>query len=103
MFGKKYKHNNTDELRVWKTFYTLIDNSVMVRESFIVDNTNLKQHYINQIMCCLTDNYEVEIKKFSLSLWKAQLRNYLRLIKTGKYIPNKVLKNFYKRAKNLNN
>jgi len=103
MFGKKYKHNNADELIVWETFYTLINNSVIDTESFIIDNTNLRQKYINQIMCRLTDNYEIEIKKFSIPLWKAQLRNYLRRIKTGKYIPNKVLKNFYTRFKNLNN
>lgn len=101
MFGKKYKHNNADEIAVWEIFYSFIENSVTAQESFIIDNTNLKQKYINQIMCRLTDNYEIEIRRFHVPLWKAHLRNIIRRVKTGKWIPIKIMNNFHKRYKQL--
>ena len=100
-FGKEYKFSPWNEKMVWDDFYDLIEIWVYIGRNIIIDNTNLKQAYINQIMCRLTDNYEVEIKRFDVSLWKAHLRNIIRRVKTGKWIPIKVIKAMYNNYKKL--
>jgi len=43
----------------------------------------------------------VEIKRFDIPLWKAHYRNIMRYLKTGKWIPIKVMNSMYKNYKNL--
>lgn len=97
----KYVYSKSNEESVWKEFYLRIEDSVKDNENFIIDNTNLKEYYINQITSRLTGNYEIEIVTFHISLWKANLRNIIRRIKTGKWIPFKVMKSMYINYKKL--
>ena len=103
LYGKDYKHNTWCEIHVWDKFYQLLVlESSLEKESFIVDNTNCKNIYISRIKDIVEQyNYEVEIKKFPISLTKAYYRNIKRWILTGKYIPFKVINNMQKNYKKL--
>lgn len=101
--NKKYKFNKQIEDKVWDHFYKLVERRALLGNNIIIDNTNLKQAYINTIAYLLPDNYTVQIKCFPISLPKAYIRNYIRWIKTGKWIPLKVIKTMYKNYKKINN
>lgn len=96
----KYKYNPELEKRVWDYFYYILNNAEI---DFIVDNTNCKQGYINKIKENLNKKLEwdVEIKRFDIPLWKAHYRNVIRYLKTGKWIPIKTINNFYKNYNQL--
>lgn len=98
----KYKFNSKTEDKVWAIFYERL--RMFSRQGFniIVDNTNLKQGYIDKIWENLVENdYQIEYRYFDVPLWKLILRNYLRYFKTGKWIPIKVIKTMYKNFKKL--
>jgi len=93
--GKKYFFNRVNEDITWGLFYHYVSE---MKTDFIVDNTNCKQSYINKIIECLNPEYtwEIEIKYFSVSLYTAYYRNIIRYMKTGKFIPLQIIKNFKK-------
>lgn len=97
-FGK-YTFTKEKEAFVWHTFYDLIAKYTKNNNDIIIDNTNLKVGYLMSIGDALPENYEVEVKPFHIKLWRAKLRNYIRYIRTGKWIPNKVMNNMYKNYK----
>jgi predicted kinase len=86
---------------IWETFYSLIDLYVKNGMDIIIDNTNLQDKFIKKIKEHLTDDYVVIYKHFPITLWEANLRNYKRYFKTGKWIPRKVMKRFYVQSKKL--
>lgn len=99
LFGRNYKFSKANEEIVWNEFYKRVENQT---SSFIVDNTNCKQIYIQQVKrILLQNNFNWEIKRFDISLYKAYYRNVIRYIKTGKFIPFKVIKNMYNNYKKL--
>lgn len=100
-FGGKFKPEN--ENFIWETFYELIKKNVENNADLIIDNTNLKKVYIDNITNLLTKEYNVVIVIFHIKLWKAKLRNYLRYVKTGKWIPLKVMNTMYANYKNMIN
>lgn len=102
-YGKSYKFSKEKEDIVWDNFYLRIRSysSLSVKPDIIIDNTNLRQKYIDNIKNNLAEDYEIEIKRFDVPLWKAHIRNIIRRIKTGKWIPIKVMNNFHKRYKQL--
>lgn len=89
-----------NEKEVWKLFYKSLNKW---DKNICIDNTNCKIEYINSILKNLNPNitWEVEIKRFDISLWKAHYRNVIRFLKTGKWIPLKVMNRMYKNYKNL--
>jgi len=93
-------YNPKIENQVWEIFYGRLAS---FKEDFIIDNTNCKQSYINKIKSVLKDKFEIEYIWFDVPLWKAKYRNIIRYLKTGKWIPIKVLENMYKNYKNLKN
>lgn len=97
----EYKFSANAEKLVWDTFYLRLRFCVRERRNIIIDNTNLRQTYIDEILACLTPDYVVVYKYFPISLHRAYWRNYIRYIKTGKWIPLKVIKNFHKRYTQL--
>ena len=70
----------------------LVNNNTNV--DIIIDNTNCKYTYYIKIFTLIKDKsqWEVEVIKFNHSLWKLYLRNIIRYIKTGKFIPFKIIK-----------
>lgn len=95
IFGKHYQFSKQNEKLVWDTFYQLVNSQIT---SFIVDNTNCKQVYIDTIQehLCPQLNWKISVVKFDIPLWKAYYRNIKRYMFTGKYIPVDVLKNMKK-------
>lgn len=89
-----------NEKLVWERFYRELN---YLDTNICIDNTNCKQEYINKIKQNLNKNltWDIVIKKFDISLQKANYRNIIRFIKTGKWIPIKVLSNMYKNYNKL--
>ena len=52
-----------------------------------LDNTHCKEKYINEILSKYKDHYNIKIKFFEIPLWWANIRNIVRRIQTGKWIP----------------
>lgn len=102
LFGKNYKQNSYGEKRINIFFDYLLEGYCKQKDDICIDNCNCKLSYINNILLQLPDTYEVEIKYFPIPLWKAYIRNVLRYIKTGKYIPISVIKNMKKNFDKLN-
>ena len=100
MHGRKYKFIKEKEDAVWNEFYYRVRNQT---GDFLVDNCNTKIVYVNKIKENLPHEYEIEYKFFSVPSWKLYLRNYWRWIRTGKYIPREVMKNFINNYKKLKN
>lgn len=94
----KYVFDPKIEKEIWLNFYYKI---TQIDENFIIDNTNCKFGYINKIKENLSENYEVEIVKFEISLITSYYRNIKRWIFTGKFIPFKVIKKFKQDYTNL--
>lgn len=86
------------EKLVWDCFYRRISE---MKEDFIIDNTNCKIGYINKIKETIGKDFKIEYIWFSISLWKAFLRNIIRYFKEDKWIPIDVLKNMFKNFNKL--
>lgn len=87
-----------DSLRVGsdrEALITRISESI-VKESLesgnkvILDNTHCKNKYIEEI-CAKFPNEQYIVVYFIEPMWKLKLRNILRWIKTGKWIPPHVI------------
>jgi predicted kinase len=89
-----------EEKLVWDKFYRELN---YMDVNICIDNTNCKLSYINEIKENLNKNvkWDIEIKKFPVTLHAAYYRNIIRYLKTGKFIPFKVIKSMYKNYNNL--
>lgn len=68
----------------------------------ILDNTHCKERYINEVLHSYRKVCHIELVFFDISLIHAQIRNILRRIKTGKWIPWEVMKNMHSNYCKLN-
>lgn len=102
LFGKTYKQTFKNEIEVWDKFYEQVNSQTT---DFIVDNTNCKLYYQDRIRENLYYGevnpktwliWEIEVKRFATPLWKAYYRNVVRYLKTGEFIPFKIIKNMKK-------
>ncbi len=106
-FGKKYKQNWKDEKEVTKTFYAQFQRAVLLEKAVIIlDNCHMNVGNIYQIMEILRPMRLEHYAKFYIKIvrqtyQKAFWRNIWRRLKTGKWIPIKVLKDFYQRYDKL--
>lgn len=96
LFGKSYKQNNKDEELVSKHIDSKLNELIKSNYSFIVDNCHCRQKYIDELKSKIPSHYEIEMVYFPIPLWKAYYRNVVRWVKTGKFIPFKVIKNMKK-------
>ena len=108
-FEKPYIINNFNENRVTKIFndelnqwLNLYSRNAEPLWTIILDNTFCKEKYIDEIISKYGNVYNIEIKFFDISLIKAHYRNIIRRFKTGKWIPIKVLNQFYRNYKKIN-
>lgn len=99
-FGKNYKFDPDNEKLVWNKFYEQLNKATY---NLYIDNTNCKLNYIRLIKENLNPNeeWEVQLIYFDIPLWKANLRNIIRYLKTGKWIPFKVIKSMYNNYKKI--
>lgn len=88
-----YDFNSEREKEVWDTFYKRLKT---FKWDFIIDNTSCKQKYIHQILANIPPQFAVQYVIFEIPLWKAKLRNIIRWMKTGKWIPNDVMNNMHR-------
>lgn len=93
MFSKgKHVYNPDWEYSVTKVFNKQLKKSLEQKEDIILDNTFVRQKYINEVLKIVPEDYEAEIKYFPISLWKAYVRNVWRYWRTGKWIPFSVIR-----------
>jgi predicted kinase len=86
-----------NEKVVWAYFYSEVERYCLFGFDFIIDNTNCKESYINEILKRIPKDYIVEYKLFDVPLYKLYYRNIIRYISTGKWIPFKVIKDIKQR------
>lgn len=99
-----YKFSKENEKIVTDKFNFVFDIYLENNINIVLDNTNLKESYYKEYVGKAKEaGWEVEIKDFPISLTKAMLRNIVRRIKTGKWIPWKVLKTMQKNYKKITN
>lgn len=101
LYGKSYKHTSVREEIVWTRFGNLLKAAVSCGANIIIDNTNLREHYINRIKESLTSDYKVEYVYFDVPWWKLHFRNIKRYLQTKRWIPIKVVNYMYKNFKKL--
>lgn len=97
----KYSFNPELETRVWKVFRGMLRTE---DRDCIVNNTNCRIKYLQEIKANLNPNFkwEVELVYLEAPLWKLKIRNIFRYIKERKWIPVKVLETMYRNYKNIN-
>jgi predicted kinase len=103
LFGKTYKQNKFDEGTV-NVLYNKYLNEWFIdfNIDMILDNTHCKEPYIDDIIRRFKDHCPIRVVYFEIPLWKARLRNYIRWLKTGKWIPNDVMNSMYKNYQKIN-
>lgn len=103
LFGKNYKQNNVDERTVTKEFVESLDQYILERRDIVLDNTHAKEAYLDAAIKTFNNSgYEIYVIFFDISLWKAYLRNIIRKLMTGKWIPVKVIKAMYESYNRIN-
>lgn len=110
-FSKPYKYTNDNEKYTTIVFNTLLNSCLNDDKThlIILDNTFCKEKYIDEIICKYHEKFSsdsqekviVKIKFFETSLIKAHIRNVGRYIKTGKWIPIKIMNSMYKNYNNI--
>lgn len=100
-FGKKYKQNSRDEKKVNIVFFGRLKEHIQERLNVIIDNTNCKISYINELKTWFPKDYDIKIVYFNVPLWKLYVRNVTRWIKSGKFIPFRVIKQMHVNFKKL--
>ncbi len=87
------KFNKKLEDEVTETFNLRLNVAIDLSKNIVIDQTNCSEKYLKALLKRFENtNYIVKIKFFDIPLWKAYYRNIKRRIKTGKWIPIKVIK-----------
>lgn len=101
-FGVDYKFDyNTEEI-ITVYYNELLERYLSNNTGFakyttiILDNTHIRERYIDEIIETYGKSFDIKIKFFDCSLTKAHIRNVIRYFKTGKWIPLKVINNMEK-------
>jgi len=88
LYGSNYKWSPVKEKKVWKLYDSLIDLSSFSNDTVVIDNTNCKGHYLQQIEAA---SKTIEFVIFRKSLLTLLWRNHWRNLRTGKWIPWSVI------------
>jgi predicted kinase len=105
LFGKTYKPHSKKEDRITDVFMLQLLIQLDLKRNVVIDNTNVKEGYIDKFLNLMNENYpqyNIEIIFFDISLFKAKVRNILRYLKTGKWIPMNVMDVMYRNYNKLN-
>lgn len=90
-FPAPYIYSKQNEEEVTRIFNSYLNRYVRWGRNIILDNTFCKESYINSFIKSKPERYTLRVVFFDCPLWKAYIRNVLRWIKTGKFIPFKVI------------
>jgi len=91
-FMTPYVHTHENEKEVTRVFDKHLDLSIGCKLNIIIDNTNCKEKYINELIKKCPKGYTVRVMFFDCSLIKSYIRNIRRYLKTGKWIPFRVIR-----------
>jgi predicted kinase len=112
VYPNQYLVLSCDEIRktkgiweslVWITFYQKLEQCVFHGFDIIIDNTNCRKKYINEIIKRLSKDYTVEYKLFDIPLYRLYYRNINRYISTRKWIPFNVINSMKKNYNQIKN
>ena len=98
LFGKDYKIDTKLEKAVNDHFYQQLGLAAKFQTGVIIlDNTHCKESFIDGYLSIFRlmeqrGQITIYVKFFDVPLWKAHLRNIWRNIRTGKYIPYRMMK-----------
>ena len=104
-FPKPYTYTKENENRVTYQFNGFLQAAISLKRDIILDNTHASDYWLSKTLKELQEkapNYQIYIKFFDISLWRAKWRVYWRYKKTGKHIPLKVLKDMHRSYKKIN-
>lgn len=101
-FTQPYQYNLINEELVTRIHDTAFHYSVEKKEDIILDNTHCKEAYLNEIIKTKPTGYSLQFVYFDCPLWKAYYRNVVRYLKTGKWIPFKIIKQMKKNYDKIN-
>lgn len=101
-WGKDYKYTDTNEAKVSIISENTFNFAVKDNLNIIVDATHCKEQYLQLWLDAKPGHYSIKFYFFYIPIWRAYIRNILRYIKTGKYIPITILKNMYKNYNKIN-
>lgn len=89
--GTSYKHTKENEKEVTKRFDHKYKHNTFFQNDIILDNTHCKTAYLEAEIKRAPVEYNVKIIFLECPLWKAYIRNVLRYLWCGKWIPFKVI------------
>ena|ERR1700749_3574213 len=101
-FGENYKINPACEKYVDNEFFKQLGLAISFKHAvIIIDNPHCKEKFLDNYMSIframfLKGKVEIYMKFFDIPLWKAQIRNILRYIRTGEYTPFEMMKSMYR-------
>lgn len=105
---REYQYVPSNESKVTHLFYRQLSHAINLKNAVvIIDNTHVKEGRIDTYFAMFKKMIDsgivkIHIKFFDIPLWRAQVRNYIRKWKTGKWIPKDVVDNMYKNYIKLN-
>lgn len=99
-FGR-YMFNYKDEDIITEKYNKELENSYHY-DLLILDNTHCKEKYIDDVISKYGKTHTIEVKFFNINIVKAHYRNIIRRLKTGKWIPIKVINTMYKNYNKIN-
>ena len=98
---KDYRYTKNNEDKVTRIINADFDILTRFKSNIIIDQTNCKTSYIDEWLKRIPEGYVVKIKFFDIPLWQAHVRNILRWVKCGKWIPLKIMNQMYKNYQKL--
>lgn len=96
LFGRNCYITNKIEEEVTREFNFKLEKAYLCRLNIIYNSTNCKESYIDKIIAECPVNYDVELKFFPMSLIRAFIRNYIRFLKGGTWVPLRVMREMKK-------
>jgi len=104
VYGKGYIPNKEREERITNLYNIQLELCIKdpLVTTIYLDNTHCKEKYINEILNKFKDRHDIKIKFFEVPLWYANIRNVIRRIKSGKWIPFSVMSSMFKNYNKLN-
>ena len=91
------------EHMITNVFDNRVTTAITKREDIVLDNTHCRSSYLKEAIYRFAGtDYKIYVVFFDIPIWKAYLRNIIRYIKEGKWIPKDVMKAMYKNYNKIN-
>lgn len=91
MQSRPYVYTRENEDEVTRSFDWQYRKYARFGWTMILDNTHCKESYLDAEIRRKPEGYTLRIMFFDIPLWQAHIRNVCRFIKTGKWIPIKIM------------